>query len=109
MATYNLRKKNDVCYQDWPILPRARRVNDKLYPIEVVEEKEDRVKIHFTGYDTKYDEWRSKTDIVKPTKKPKRDDSMVYSNTYRPFNLHDELRYQIKLALDSKRRKLESK
>jgi len=39
-------------------LPRAVRVaedRDKLYPVEVLESRQDSVKIHYVG---KFDEWR---------------------------------------------------
>ena len=39
---------------------------DDLYAIEVLEEKDDQVKIHYTGYSSEYDEWRSKDDVVQP-------------------------------------------
>ena len=99
MATYSLRAKKDVCYKDKIVIPRATKVkNDKLHPIEVLDEEEDRLKIHFTRYDSKYDEWREKKDIVLPNS-PKK------SGIYRPFSLYGELGFQIKLALDSKHRK----
>ena len=31
---------------------------DKLYAIEIVEDKGEQVKVHYTGYSSKYDEWR---------------------------------------------------
>ena len=46
-------------------LPRKRRTKeDKLYETEVVAEDGPRVKVHYTGYDSKFDEWKSKEDIV---------------------------------------------
>ena len=38
-------------------LPRAQRVKtvDKLYAVEVVEEEGERVKIHYVGYDDRFD------------------------------------------------------
>lgn len=94
---YSLRERKAVTYKDTTFLPRATKVKkSKLYPIEVLEETEDRVKIHFTGYDAKYDEWRDRSDIVAPK---------CSLTQYRPFSLYNELKYQIKLALDSKRRK----
>ena len=51
--------------------PQAKRTerqqDDKLYAIEVLEEKDEQVKIHYTGYSSDYDEWRNKEDIVLPT------------------------------------------
>ena len=47
-------------------LPRAARVVDTLYSVEVLERRDGRVKIHYTGYDTKYDEWRKEDEIMCP-------------------------------------------
>ena len=99
MATYDLRARKDVSYtEDKTPLPRAIKVkNDKLYPIEVVKRMDNRVLINYVGYDEKYDEWRAEEEIVEPAKKK--------PDVYHPFSLYNELSYQIKLALDSKRRK----
>ena len=98
--SYTLRERKDVNYNTKLPLPRATRTrkDEKIYPIEIVESKDDDVLIHYVGYDAKYDEWRTKDDVIQPANKAKVD-------VYRPFNLYHELSYQIKLALDSKRRK----
>lgn len=66
-----------------------------MYPISVVERNGSKVKIHYEGYGEEYDEWRDEDDIVLPTP----------SEVYKPFELHKELAYQIKLALDSRGRR----
>ena len=46
-------------------LPRKKRQRkDKLYEIGIVAEDGPRVKIHYTGYDPKYDEWKLKDEVV---------------------------------------------
>ena len=51
-------------------LPRLRRTSgnsrkdNKLYELEVLEEDDGRVKVHYLGYDSQYDEWRDRDDIV---------------------------------------------
>ena len=97
---YKLRqgpKKNYKELDDMK-LPRAKRttkqkLTDQLCAIEVLEEKDDQVKIHYTGYSSNYDEWRSADDIVQP-KVPER---------YRPFDHHQQLAYAIKSSLYSGR------
>ena len=73
-------------------LPRAkwtgRQHDDKLYAIEVLEEKDGQVKIHYTGYSSDY-ECLNKEDIVLPTE-PER---------YSPYDHHQQLAYAIKLSL----------
>ena len=65
--------------------------DDKLYATEVIEEKDNQVKIHYTGFGSEYDEWRNREDIVLP-KEPER---------YKPFDHHQQLAYAIKAALYS--------
>ena len=99
---YNLRKKEKTNYQEVNnvILPRPVRSNNtsKLYAITIVEEDGERVKVHYEGYDDKYDEWKDKSEIVDPSPVPEKD-------IYQPFELHRELAIQIKMALDSKHRR----
>ena len=95
---YCLRERKTKNYEETAMLPRLmpkkRKADDNLYPVEVIEKVGSRVKIHYTGYGSEYDEWRDEKDIVEPA-------------TYKPFNFHEELVYQIKLALDSKRKEPE--
>lgn len=100
---YSLRKRKNVEYKDGgPALPRATRVvSNKLYPIEIVEEHSEKVKIHYKGYNEKYDEWRDKKDIVLPKTMP----PLKSALEYHPFSLYNELKYLVKMGLDSKRRK----
>ena len=50
---YNLREVPRANYKDLADvkLPRARpqATESKLYPVEIVEEEEDRVKVHYIG------------------------------------------------------------
>ena len=52
-----------------PSLPRCRATSSlkrNLYDIEIVDEDEesDRVRIHYVGYSSEYDEWRNRSEIV---------------------------------------------
>ena len=52
-----------------PSLPRRRATSSlkrNLYDIEIVDEDEesDRVRIHYVGYSSEYDEWRNRSEIV---------------------------------------------
>ena len=55
---YNLREVTRANYKDLANvkLPEARpqAMESKLYPVEIVEE-EDRVKVHYIGYDSAQD------------------------------------------------------
>jgi len=44
---------------------------DTLYPVEVISStNEDRVKIHYVGYSTQYNEWRPRSDVIHLVKTP---------------------------------------
>ena len=87
-------------------LPRAARVVDRLYSVEVLERRDGRVKIHYIGYDSKYDEWRKEDEIVCPSNEMSRNldssgASALQLESYIPFDHHRELAYSIKTALNS--------
>jgi len=50
-------------------LPRLQRVNveprNKLYDITVIEELDDKVKVHYVGYPEKFDEWMDRSDVYR--------------------------------------------
>lgn len=63
------RSSKEALQSVW-IPPRLSRAADKtLYDIEIVAEEGSKVKIHYVGYDVKFDEWRPKEEIE--LKKPK--------------------------------------
>lgn len=58
----NYREVNDVR------IPRAERTHsttsNELYPMHVVERQEaKRVKVHYVGYSSAYDEWRDELEL----------------------------------------------
>ena len=107
---YNLREgpRKDYRRLNSPEkLPRAVRTTtdkNKLYPVEVLESREETVKIHYVGYDDKFDEWRKKEDIVCPSDDKSDDNhhtSALQLERYVPFDHHRELAYAIKATLNS--------
>ena len=50
-------------------LPRLQRVNveprNKLYDITIIEELDDKVKVHYVGYPEKFDEWMDRSDVYR--------------------------------------------
>ena len=53
----------------------------RIHDHEVLEEKDGQVKIHYSGYSNKYDEWRSKEEI----------DHKTGPEVYYPFDHHKQL------------------
>ena len=46
-------------------LPRRKAESkNKLYNIEIVDEKGGEVKVDYVGYGSEYDEWKPRTEIV---------------------------------------------
>lgn len=74
-------------------LPRKER-KDKLYEIEIVAEDGPRVKVHYLGYESKYDEWKLKDEVV--LKQPE-------NSICRDFHPLTELACQIKRKLHPSR------
>lgn len=106
-ARYCLREKAKKDYREVQVpLPRPERAasnSDKLYPIEVIDEDGDRVKIHYIGYGDGWDEWRSREDVVDMAK-AKQDTRTRQLETYTPYNPHQELAHAIKAALTPSRK-----
>ena len=75
----------------------SKHDTDKLFAVEIVEEEENRVKIHYTGYSSKHDEWRDKEDIVEPTV------ASSEAGRYKLLDIHEILAYAIKSSLVSGR------
>ena len=73
--------------------------NDRLYPLEVIAKDGDRVKVHYIGYSSQYDEWRQSSELE--TLSPRSGQQL---ELYQPFELHQELAYSIKLALVGSRK-----
>ena len=97
MASYNLRRKEKISYRELADvrLPRPKRVEDKLYPIQVLERQDGRVKIHYVGYNSRCDEWRNDSDI----QGQETESDALQIEHYKPFDFHCELAYAIKAAL----------
>jgi hypothetical protein len=56
-----------IANQDFTLPPKKQKDN-KLYDIEIVDEDGPNVKVHYVGYDNKYDEWKPRSQVV--MKKP---------------------------------------
>ena len=84
-STNKVSKKNISC-------------DDTLYPVSVCENEQDnqgRVKVHYIGYGSEYDEWREPAGLVHL------DSPCVVSERY---DLHQELALWIKSALTASRK-----
>ena len=97
MASYNLRNSDRKNYRQLsnPRLPRAEKIRqvhdpEKLYEIEVVERDGERLKVHYIGYSSDYDEWKEAADIVHNAElTSERDGSGGHQmEAFRPFDLH---------------------
>lgn len=87
-------------------LPRPERVKavDKLYAVEVIEEDGDRVKIHYVGYEDRFDEWRQREELENWHDDDEHGGQQLETELYQPFDLHQELAYHIKSSLKGSRK-----
>lgn len=84
-------------------LPRPVRCKDteRVYPVEVLEATSDsegtRYKVHYVGYSSKYDEWKSAEEIVDLDEGG---ESEIHDcHAARPFSLYNKLAHRIKARL----------
>lgn len=121
-ATGRLRSRSRVNYREANDLrlPRAERVqarSEELFPVEVIAKEAKRVKVHFVGYSSKFDEWRDEnelesvyTDEVIPQAAPKTatsDDTTILTSgecSFEPFSLHNNLKLKVKQSLSCTRK-----
>ena len=55
----------EATYSQAPSLqPRKACPSDHVFDIEVIAEEGHRVKIHYIGYDSSFDEWKTKEEII---------------------------------------------
>ena len=93
--TINFRELADI---KLPKAERAKRLDpDALYDVQILERDvaNGKVKIHFVGYSSSYDEWRSVSELV---------DKAIGVEEDIPFSLHEELASRIKASLSSSRK-----
>ena len=77
----------------------------KLYPIEVIESTRNRVRVHYVGYFSQYDEWKDKSEIEVMNLQPGNvsQDTKDKSDTTAIYDLHKELTVKIKRVLSCNR------
>jgi len=100
---YSLRTTNARDYRsiaDLSLL-RSQKISytNKLYPINVFERDGSRVKIHYEGYNSSYDEWREDTEIVSLSPNPEQSTSGSQISIHQLYSLYKELGIKIKQSL----------
>ena len=114
-ATGRLRSKRRInyCEASDVRLPRAERVqarSDKLFPVEVVEKEDKRVKVHYVGFSTTYDKWREESELEsvytsETSQEAASSEDMVCDGcSFEPFSLHNYLKVKIKQSLSCTRK-----
>ena len=90
------RTRSPVNYReaDMVKLPRASRSQDKVYPVTILEQNSDKVKVHYIGYSSIYDEWKYEDELIEEGGGPSESQA-----TYQPYSLYHNLRLRVKQAL----------
>lgn len=76
-----------------------------MFPIKVLQKEGDKVKVHYIGYDKKYDEWKDQREVEIITdgevnqpesiQEQRQDEPIVY----KPYSLYNDLSVRIKKAI----------
>ena len=100
----NYKELSDTCR-----LPRAKKLCcrnpvDALFQVTILESSNDRVKIHYDGYDSEFDEWREENEIelIDRDNSDEISSSSLFSSApqcYQLISLYRELRNKIKRSL----------
>ena len=94
---------------------KSKTSSNKLYRVRVIEEDGDLVKVHFIGYSSREDEWKTREELVllqggaTPDSDDARDSSATETSqpccdVWQPFSLYRELGNKIKCSLQSARK-----
>lgn len=84
--------------------PKKRQQEPDLYAVEVLEEDSTKCRVHYVGYDSCYDEWKDKDEIVDCYEPCDEDSKTATSDKIFRFSLYDELSVKIKSSLNSSRK-----
>ena len=83
---------------------RPRKVAEKLYPVNVIEKQDGRVKIHYVGYEDHFDEWRNEEEVEILDQDAKETESNVEPcEVLEPYSFYRDLGIKIKRALSCNR------
>ena len=104
LRTKRRRNYKELTHIALPRPIRQKANSSRLYPIDVVERDQNgRLKIHYIGFSSVFDEWREPLDIV-PLGEEGSSTKQNESSVYLPFSLYSELGNSIKRALVSGRK-----
>ena len=110
-ASRSLRSKRSINYRETGEihLPRPKKVqskSDQLFPVKVVDKDDSgkRIKIHYVGYSTKYDEWRDECDLEPINEADSSEETECDGFSFEPFSLHSYLKVKIKQSLTCTRK-----
>lgn len=79
-----------------------------MFPIKVLQREGDKVKVHYVGYDKRYDQWKNQCDIEAITEdvvsrpesiQNEREADIDNSTVYKPYSLYKDLSMQIKKSM----------
>ena len=90
---YNLRNPEARDYKQLSTVhfprPKSVRNTDNLYELKVIDDVyTSRVKVHYVGYGSEYDEWRDKADIVNLKTQPGRQTTCMKPAPPLPPDIH---------------------
>ena len=89
----NYKDLADVKLLNARLLKPKEKADNKLYPIDIVEQQDNRVRIHYVGYAS---EWRERSDLewIEEEETP----------PYQPYSLYSSLLVKIKQAMSCGRK-----
>ena len=115
MEGRELRSKKSVNYRELADLqlPRARRkhhldTSNELFPVRILEKSEHRVKVHYVGFASKYDEWKDESELesleTDEVVEEDSEDGSSVTSYFQPYSLYNNLSVKIKQVLSCGRK-----
>ena len=103
-----LRKRKNINYKEVGDikLPRAEKKrcwsdSEELFPVRVVEKEENRVRVHYVGYPSKYNEWKEVAELecLEADTEEQEVEGIQKLSAFQPYSLYNHFMIKIKQSL----------
>ena len=101
--------KNKSKKLNWKRNVSGTSARGNLFPIKVLQKEGSKVKVHYIGYDKKYDEWKDQCDVEMIADEPESIQEQTQNKNpvpeepqsivYKPYSLYGDLSARIKKAI----------
>ena len=82
---------------------RQKIQKNEIYPVDIIERENGRVRVHYIGYESGYDEWKDEAELEVIEEDAEETEPLVTEKILEPYSLYKDLGVRIKKALSCTR------